>query len=446
MNKNFVLAKAVLLGRSNVGKSTLFNKIAGRRQAIVTALPGTTRDRLEAEVSWQGKNFLLIDTGGLDPSKDDVFRQEIIKQTQAAEKEANLLMLVIDGQTGILPADRQIARRLQKTGMPLLIAANKCDKLRQINALPKNILGLPVFPVSAASGSGVGDLLDEIASRIKQAAAGPTPPDFTLALLGKPNTGKSSLLNSLSGQERMIVSPLPFTTRDSQAVLIKHKIGGQNLVGKVIDTAGVRRRVGTEEIEELSVAKSLRALNECDIAALVLDISQKLTWQDKHLADLAGKAGKGLLLVANKWDLIPEKNPATLKKYENYLARTFPFLNWAPVIFISALAGQRARSVLELAWELKQNMDKTVPQPALDDFLPALAKKRSPLIGKGTRRPKLLKLTQTRTNPPAFQLLIPMKTMLAKSYEQFLLNSLRKEFDFEGIPLGLRIRQSQERR
>jgi len=439
MKKISSLPSAVIVGRSNVGKSTLFNKIAEESKALVLAESGTTRDRLEAVVSWQHKTFTLVDTGGLDPKKTDAYYRPIIKQSQAAQARATVIVFVVDATVPLTPADLDVARALRKTGKKIILAVNKCDNQKRRDAAASfHQLNFPLYLVSAKNGVGTGDLLDAITQLLPQAPQVAMKPDMTLSLIGKPNVGKSALLNSLYGEERMIVSPLPHTTRDSQDVLVLHN---EHLF-KIIDTAGIRRYSHQgSAVEELSIGKSRQALERADVVGLVIDVSLKVTSQDKRLTDEITASGKGIFIIANKWDLIPEKDSATIKRYEKYLAVSFPHLAWAPIIFTSATAGTRIEEILELSWEINQNFNKQVAQKDLTAFIEKIVTKRKPTIGKGTHRPKLLSLEQVATCPPRFLLTIPVKTNLAENYRQFMVNSLRNEFDLDGVPVKLSVQE-----
>lgn len=433
------LPSVVIVGRGNVGKSTLFNKIAEENKALVLAESGTTRDRLEAQITWQRKTFTLVDTGGLDPKKTDDYYEPIIKQSLAAQERAAVIVLVADVTVGLIPADRGIARALRQSGKKVILAVNKCDnQKRRAEAALFHRLNLPLYPVSAKNGVGTGDLLDAITQLLPQVPAIAMKPDMTLALIGKPNVGKSALLNSLYGEERMIVSPLPHTTRDSQDVLVLHN----ERLFKVIDTAGIRR--GSHQgdlVEELSIAKSRQALERSDVVGLVIDISQDITSQDKRLSDEITASGKGIFIIANKWDLIPEKDSATIGRFQKYLAISFPHLSWAPIVFTSATIGTRIKNILALAWAIYQNFNKQTSEEDLAIFLKKIAVKRKPTIGKGTRRPKLLALEQEAARPPRFALTIPNKTNLAENYKRFMINMLRDEFDLEGVPVKLTVKE-----
>lgn len=435
------LPSVAIIGRSNVGKSTLFNKIAEQNRALILPEAGTTRDYLSTPVQWQRRTFNLIDTGGLDPVKTDSYRDAIIKQSLAAQKTAALLVLVVDVTVPTVPADLAIARALRKsrTKTKIILAVNKCDnpKLRG-QAEYFRQLNFPLFPISAKNGSGVGDLLDAIVEHLPAVVKERNPVKVALALIGKPNVGKSALLNRLAGEERMIVSPRPHTTRDAQDILIKH----HDNVFNVTDTAGIRRyaRAG-EAVEELSIKRARQAAARADVVGLVIDISRSLTSQDKRLAEEITDLGRGLFIIANKWDLIPAKDSATITQYQHYIAAHFPYLTWAPVVFVSAVSGVRASSILDQAWQIKQNLERQLSPDELEHFLKTIIARRRPTTGKGTRRPSILSLEQTGVNPLRFTATIPIKTNLAETYKRFMINSLRREFNLEGVPIRLVVRE-----
>ncbi len=435
------IPEVVIVGRSNVGKSTLFNAIVEERRALVTPVAGTTRDVLETEVAWRGKRFAIVDTGGLDPAKDDTYREAIITQAKKAQTQAAVILLMVDVTVGPLEQDQKIVNGLRKLGVPVLLAINKCDNAaRRKRAGAFARFNLPSFQISASNGSGVGDLLDAAVEKIPESERTAQTSGLTLALIGKPNVGKSSLLNSVYGSERMIVSETPHTTRDSQDVVVAH--GGKTYT--VIDTAGIRRRTQEgDEVEHLSINKSIAAINRADVVALVVDISEPLTSQDHRLAREIEDVNKGLFIVANKWDKIPEKDSQTINRHAEYLASQLPNLSWVPIIFTSATDKVRTREMLELAYGIKQNLGREITGNALGKFLKSAVTKRKPTIGKGTRRPRLLSLKQMSHNPPSFVLEIPTKTDLAQSYQKYLTNSLREKFDFEGVPVKLTVRSRE---
>ena len=431
------LPLVALVGRSNVGKSTLFNKLVEKSVALVLPEAGTTRDRLEAKLSWNAADFSLVDTGGLDPAKTDIYKEAIIQQSLYAQTAAQIIIFVVDATVGLQAVERDIAKKLRKLGKKVIIAANKCDnaKVRQ-TAAAFHQLNWPLAAVSAKNGSGTGDLLDLITESLRDRSGEEVDVAFTLTLLGKPNVGKSSLLNSLYGEERMITSPVPHTTRDSQAVLVKHK----DVVYRIIDTAGIRRYSHQGAgVEELSIGKSRQAMRGADVVGLVVDISKSLTSQDKRLAEEIVAVNKGIFIVANKWDLIPEKDSDTIERYKHYIDQTFPFLTWAPIIFVSALDSLRTKQILELASDIFKHMNWRATDEELKEFIKTIAQKRRPTTGKGIRRPSLVSLEQISDNPPHFILTIPNKTQLAETYRRFMVNTLREQFNLEGVPLKLTV-------
>lgn len=435
------LPKAVIVGRSNVGKSSLFNKVIEKKHALVLPEAGTTRDVLEAQVGWRDKKFTLVDTGGLDPRKQDIYHGPIIKHALGAQKQASVILFMTDVNTGILPDDSRIIKDLRRTGKKILLVVNKCDNQKQRKKAGQfSRLGLELHLISSINGSGIGDLLDEIVDLIPSATEKISESDITLALIGKPNTGKSSILNAMLGKERMIVSEQAHTTRDSQDVSIAHKEEQYT----VIDTAGIRRKTKQGgQVEHLSINKSINAIERADVSCLVIDISEKLTSQDHRLAREIEDTNKGLIIIANKWDLIEDKDESTINKYKQYIDSAFPNLTWVPIIFTSAQDNKRIKEILELTKDIKANLEREITDNALSRFIKTTVKKRKPTIGKGTRRPRLLSLKQTNTSPPSFLLEIPNKTSIAKSYQQFLVNSLREKFDFEGVPVKLIIKQRE---
>ncbi len=442
------LPKVAIVGRSNVGKSTLFNTICESKRALVSPHAGTTRDRLEAEVLWRGVRFTLVDTGGSDPSRGDPYAQSIVEQAEKAEQEAALLIALADVTTGPVPEDAELIKRLRKSGKPFLLAINKCDNpARRSRTSSFARFGPARFAVSATNGSGIGDLLDVVVRALGETRAPsdnePRQPAVVIALVGKPNVGKSSLANSIAGENRMIVSPLPHTTRDAQDIDVRASDGTQY---RIIDTAGVRRRDNRgDEVEELSIAKTRAALARADVVALVVDISEPFTSQDKRLGQEIEEHGKGLMIVGNKWDAVSEKTSRTANEYEAVIASFFPNLSWAPMVFVSAVAGGRTKRILSLAADIKKNLERTITDNALSDFVKEAATRRKPTIGKGTRRPRILAMHQVGINPPAFRADIPTKTNLARSYQQYLVNELRKAFDFEGVPIKLAVREREAR-
>ncbi len=341
---------AVIIGRSNVGKSSLFNKIIESKTALVFPKPGTTRDYLEAEVSWRGKKFNLIDTGGADPSKDDSYKTQIIKQAQEAQKKADIILFMADASVGPIPEDKKIFSQIRMSGKQAILVANKCDNKKRTDNVKKfSMFGLKIMPTSAISGSGVGDLLDETAKFFKNSKPDDQKPRATIALIGKPNVGKSSIFNALLGEERMIVSDKPHTTRDSQDAIVKE---GKNIY-KIIDTAGIRKKTKHgDEVEKISIEKSKQAISKSDVVALVIDASEEMTSQEARLANEIQSARKKFLIVINKWDLIEGKTTKSADKIRKYIKYNFPNLKKAPIVYAWKDSKKSVKKILSEAQKL----------------------------------------------------------------------------------------------
>ncbi len=439
------LYKVAIIGRVNVGKSTLFNRLISEKKAIISPVSGTTRDRNYAVCSWKKLDFNLIDTGGLEDSQKEM-NKAIKEQVNKAILEADLILFIVDSKTGIMPTDKEITKLLQKTNKPIILVANKSDnkKLRDsIAEFYKLNIGNPL-PISAHSGSGTGDLLDEVV-KILNSLKKPNKRKkevednkiVKVAIIGKPNVGKSSLINSLVGEERVVVSSQAHTTRDSQDIEITYN--KQRIL--FIDTAGLRKksRKSVDAFEKQSVEQSLKSIEKVDIVLFMNDISKKLTFQDKHLLDIIISKGKGLILLANKWDLIPDKDTNTAQEYIKYYKRFFPFLNWAPLLFISATEKHRISKVLETIISVNKEQNRTITENALDKLLKSVVKKHKPSRGKGTKHPYIYSIKQVDINPPTFAVKTNYKAIMQASYLKFIENNLRYKFNFQGTPLKLYI-------
>jgi GTP-binding protein len=409
-------------------------------------VPGTTRDRLYGTAEWRGREFTVIDTGGIgveaEPSgrPSDAGRwgtlplADILAQAQEAMDEADLILFVVDAAAGPLAADAEVADLLRRSRKPVVVGANKADGRRQgLNSVEFFELGLDEpIPFSALHGTGTGDLLDEVVDRLPPAeAAAEDDADLSIAIVGRPNVGKSSLLNALLGKERAIVSPVPGTTRD--AIDTELRFEGQRVL--LIDTAGIRRRGRVEQgVEKFSVLRAVRAIERAEVAVLVIDAVEGVTAQDTHVAGYVQEARKGLIVAVNKWDLV-EKDSKTAQEYTARIRRELIFVDWAPIIFISALTGQRARRVLELARAVQAERDKRIPTPKLIELVrEAIA--RHPHAERG-RQLKVYYATQAATRPPTFVFFVNDPKLLHFSYQRYLENQLRAAFGFEGTGLRL---------
>ncbi len=445
MAKN--LYKIAIVGRVNVGKSTLFNKLISEKKAIISPFSGTTRDRNYAVSSWNKIDFNLIDTGGLEDDKKNI-NKAINEQITKAINESDLILFLVDSQSGLMPDDYKITKILKKTNKPLLLIANKSDnkKLREnIAEFYKLNIGEPL-PISARSGSGTGDLLDEIVNRLnklkkpnKRKKEIEDDKKIKVALIGKPNVGKSSLINSLLGENRVIVSKKEHTTRDAQNIEINYN--KQKIL--FIDTAGIRKKTKKpiNAFEKQSVKQSLDSIDKVDIILFMNDISKKLTFQDKHLLDKIIEKGKGIILIANKWDLIPNKNTNTAGEYINYYKSFIPFLKWAPILFISATKKHGISKILPTIISIYKEKNKTITDNALDKLLKNIVKKHKPSRGKGTKHPYIYKIKQVSTNPPTFAVKVNYKAFMQLSYLKFIENNLRYKFGFEGTPIKIFIQK-----
>ena len=436
-----------IVGRPNVGKSTLFNRLIGERRSIVGDEPGITRDRIYGQVEWSGTKFSLIDTGGIVPDDDAVIPANILKQAGMAIDEAEVLIWVVDARTGITQLDEELARLLRSTGKHVLVAANKTDSSSlESESTEFYQFGFDdVFPVSAEQGIGVGELLDAVVELIKspheitqEEAEGPR--ELKLAIVGRPNVGKSSLLNQILGEDRVIVSPVAGTTRDAIDTVLQTPERNFRLV----DTAGIRRKGKTDEMaEKLSVIMARKSLERADVAIVIVDAVEGVTALDANIAGYAVEAGCSIILAVNKWDVVKDKETNTAAEFERGLRDKMKFLEWAPVITMSALTGQRVDRILPLVLKADEARNRRIPTAQLNDFFEkAIAQPRggtapSPAKG-GMSRLRIQYLTQVGLRPPTFVVFTSGgKPGLHFSYERYLLNRLREEFDFFATPLRI---------
>lgn len=429
--------KIALVGRPNVGKSTLFNRIAGRRKAITDSRPGSTRDRNYAQASWQGSAFELIDTGGLLLESDDPLLGPASKQAELAIDEADLVVLVVDARAGLIPDDKAIAARLRRKGKQVLVAVNKVEGSEDaLGEFPR--LGFPhMLSISAEHGLGVGDLLDEAMSLVPKVAA---PEEETrplrIALVGRPNVGKSSLLNRYLGSERALVSPIPGTTRDAvDSLLVK---GDKRYV--FVDTAGLRRsRLLKENVDHVSVVQARRSLERADVAVLLLDATEGMREMDATIAGYADKAGRAVVVAVNKWDLADE-NKLKQRTTEEEVRHALKFLSWAPVVFISAQSGKGLTALLKAAERAHESSRTRITTGQLNRLLAQATQSFLPKAVKGNQPVKILFGTQIGVAPPTFALSLNHPVELHFSYKRYLENQLRKAFGFEGTPIVIKVR------
>jgi GTP-binding protein len=444
----------VLAGRPNVGKSTLFNRITGGRRAIVAPVAGTTRDSLARPAVWRGTSFELFDTGGMFGASEDPLHELVIVQGRRAIATADLIVLVVDGREGLVPGDERIAQELRETSRPVLVAINKTDDKRaQASAMEFFQLGFdPVVEISAEHGQGVADLLDEIVKRLGVHGSGPKPghhdiptpgspaPDTTgIAIVGRPNVGKSSLVNRLLREERVLVSDMPGTTRDAiDAMLTWHRRRF-----RIVDTAGMRRpgRVGSGgKVEVVSVAGAKKAIFEADVVALVVDANAGATDHDAAIGGEADRAGRGVVILANKWDLVKERGPDFSRVFDDQTRRHMRFLDYAPILHISAATGERTAKVLETIDKIAVARRQRVATPALNKFVEAVTAANPP-VSPGRKHVRIMYAAQIGTMPPSFVFFTNVATTFHFSYERFLINKLREQFGFLGTPIRIQVRR-----
>lgn len=427
-----------LVGRPNVGKSTLFNRLVGERVAIVEDLPGTTRDRLYGELEWEGRPIAVVDTGGIVPGVEEDVSESIFEQARYAIEEADAVLFLVDGRSGITPVDEEIADLLRRSESPLLLVVNKADNVKQeADAVEFHALGLgDPFPVSAARGLNTGDLLDKIVDLLPPAGEVEEEDEVArIAIVGRPNVGKSSLVNSLTGTRRAIVSSVPGTTRD--AIDTRLLFHDKPIV--LIDTAGIRRRGKIDRgVEHYSVLRAMRAIDRADVAVLLIDATEPHVAQDAHVAGFVQEQAKGLVVAVNKWDLV-QKDTHTMPRYERMLRERFRFLPYVPIVFISALSGQRIERVLELALTVAEERRKRIPTGVLNDAVRrALAEHQPP--SSGGKLLKVFYVTQVGVDPPTFVIKVNNPELVHFGFRRFLENQLRERFGFFGTPIRLYFR------
>ncbi|MBU1032450.1 MAG: ribosome biogenesis GTPase Der [Patescibacteria group bacterium] len=435
-----------IVGRANVGKSTLWNRLIESQRAIVSKVPHTTRDRNFGLAIWRGTAIEVVDTGGLDAEQGSEIGRGILQQAELAIAEADIVLCVVDAESGVLIQDNDLARHLQKLNKRVILVANKIDHPKKMSmASTKEMfkLGLgEAQSISAATGRGVGDLLDVVYEELARMNRQPQPIEveegIRLVIMGRPNVGKSSLMNAILGEERVIVSPVAHTTREPQDTSFEWR--GEKII--LVDTAGMRQRAKVDRgIEEAGVEQNKKALTKADIALLVLDATKGPSSQDKHLAGLLKDAGRGVILIANKWDLVEDKQTMSTKEYEMDIRRAFPFLVWAPMIFVSAKTGLRANKVLDLAFKIREERRRKITYNALQRFLKNSIGHQKPLPDSGPKAPRIYDAVQLGINPPSFKInVIGDKVGLSTSWLRYFENRLREKFGFEGTPIFVKTR------
>jgi GTPase len=435
----------VLVGRPNVGKSTLFNRITNSRRSIVTAIPGTTRDVIAQPAEWQGVIFTLVDTGGMFGASADPLHELVILAGRRALETADVIVFVVDGREGLVSGDEEIAARLRSAAVPVLMAVNKTDDKRaRGRAVEFYQLGFePVVEMAAEHGEGVGDLLDEIIQRLPARRDAPEEPEETaVAIVGRPNVGKSSLLNRLLHEERSIVSETPGTTRDTVDAVLKWR----HRRFRIVDTAGIRRKgrvASSGQLESLSVILARRAIAKADVVVLLVDSVEGATDQDATIAGEAEKAGCGIIIAANKWDLMKGRGTNFSKTFDDKLGQQMKFLEYAPILHISALTGERAPKVLETIDQVAEARLRRIPTGELNRFIQTVTAAHPP-ASPGRKQVRIMYATQKGVAPPTFVLFTNVATSFHFSYERFLVNQLRESFGFIGTPIRLHVRRRQK--
>ena len=433
-----------IVGRPNVGKSTFVNRLIGARNSIVHDMPGVTRDRIYFDVEWQNKGFTVIDTGGIIPGDGDDIMVSIFDQARLACEEADRIIFLVDGKDGINPVDYDIANILRQSGKPIFLAVNKCDNpdsLLMTSDFYALSVGNPIG-ISALHGSGgVGDLLDVVTEGFDESEEEEKDGRIRIAIVGRPNAGKSSIVNSLLNTQRVIVSNISGTTRDSIDSYVTYK----DTEFVIVDTAGIRKKSKVDYgVEKFAVDRAIRSIRECDVAVLVIDAKEGISDQDKKISSIITESGKGIIVAINKWDLIEEKKANTINKFEQELAKDIPFLSYAPKIFISALTKQRLGQIFDKSLEVYEQCVKRVSTGLLNKVINEAYALNPPTSFKG-KRLKVLYTTQAAIQPPTFVLFVNNEELLKDSYKRYLENKLREAFGFFGTPIRISVRERKEK-
>lgn len=433
-----------IIGKPNVGKSTFFNYLAGKRISIVEDTPGVTRDRVYADTNWRGRNFTLIDTGGIEPDSEDIILSQMREQANLAISVADVIIFLTDVRQGVTAADQEIAVMLKKSGKPIVLVCNKADNFEKDRNEIYEFYNLGIgdpYPISASNAIGIGDVLDAIYEHFPEKGENEEEEDIIkVAVIGKPNVGKSSLINKILGENRTIVSDIAGTTRDAIDTYFENEQGKYVL----IDTAGIRRKAKVNErIEKYSVMRSLLAIERADVCLMLIDAKEGVTDQDAKIAGEAHEAGKGVILVVNKWDEI-EKTTGTLEKYSKEVYQQLSYLSYAPIVFISAKTGQRVDKLFTMINEVAKQNAMRISTSVLNQVINEAIALVQPPTDKG-KRLKIFYGTQVATKPPTFVIFVNRKDLFHFSYERYLINQIRKEFGLEGTPIRMIAREKADK-
>ena len=433
-----------IVGRPNVGKSTLFNALAGEMISIVKDTPGVTRDRIYADVSWLDRDFTIIDTGGIEPDSQDIILSQMREQAQIAIDSADVIIFITDVRQGLTDADSQVADMLRKSRRPVVLAVNKVDnyKSQQMDVYEFYNLGIgEPFPISAEGKQGIGDLLDAVVSHFPEHSGEEEDSEIPkIAIVGKPNVGKSSIINKLLGENRVIVSDIPGTTRDAVDTTITRN--GKDYI--FIDTAGLRRKSKIkEDIERYSIIRTASAVERCDVAVLMIDAAEGITEQDAKIAGIAHDRGKGLIIAVNKWDLV-EKDNSTMKTYTEKIRSVLSFAPYAEMLYISAKTGQRLNKLFDAVDQVLESQSLRVPTGVLNEIMAEAVALQQPPSDKG-KRLRLYYITQVAVKPPTFVIFVNDKELMHFSYTRYLENKIRDTFGFKGTSLKFIIRERKEK-
>ncbi len=433
-----------IVGRPNVGKSTLFNMLAGERLAIVKDTPGVTRDRIYADVEWLNHNFTIVDTGGIEPKSDDIIMRSMREQAEIAIETADVIIFLTDVRDGVTASDMQVADMLRRSKKPVVLAVNKADSFEKFESYVYEFYNLGIgdpMPISAANRLGIGDMLEKVVAEFPEETLDEEPEDIPrIAVIGKPNTGKSSMINKLLGTDRLIVSDIAGTTRD--AIDTKIKRNGREYI--FIDTAGLRRKSKIkDEIERFSIIRTVAAVERSDIAVLLIDAEEGVTDQDAKIAGIAHERGKGMIIVVNKWDLI-EKDTNTMNKMKKDIRNKLAYMPYAEMLFVSALTGQRLPKLFDTIDMVEQYSCMRIQTGVLNEILTDAVAENEPPNDKG-KRLKLFYITQVSVKPPTFVLFVNSKELAHFSYIRYIENKLREAFLFTGTPIKIILRERKEK-